>query len=118
MAVLPESMKKLDTSNVTGSLIQIENYIGYICERIEFAMSNMTRAVGDAAGVSAVDVQQDISDLKSSLSKLNNTVNKMVGENTGTNNRIDDVLESIKTFQGTVTDLTERVATLEAGNGG
>lgn len=42
MAVLPERMEQLDPQDVAGSLVTIENYIRYMGERLEFAISGLS----------------------------------------------------------------------------
>lgn len=46
MAILPESMNKLDSQNMPGSLAAIENYIRYMGERIEFSISGLSKEIG------------------------------------------------------------------------
>ena len=123
MAVLPESMNKLNLTDTTGSLGELERYINYMGERIEFAMSNMTRSVSDA-GVSNVDVLQAIAEVTGALSRLNSAASRMAGETTSTSTRIDKMQESIDAIRGNITTmqadiaaLGERIAALE-GNGG
>lgn len=55
MAVLPESMDRLNVEDSKASLSIIENYIRYMCERIEFSTRNMTKTVS-AAGVSSAEI--------------------------------------------------------------
>lgn len=124
MAVFPESMNKLDLADTTGSLARIENYINYMGERVEFAMTNVTRNVGEA-GTSSVEVLLAVNKVLDEVSKISSVVNGLVGEIVGTNNRIDKMQETIKEMQGnittlqeSVTDLAGRVEALEAGNGG
>lgn len=106
MAVLPESMNKIDVKDTEKSLSTLENYIRYMGERIEFAMRNVTRNVSDAGVSSAemyvllVAVQNSVSTLSSELNALKSTVNTMQGTlNTATEN---------------ITALDERVTALES----
>lgn len=112
MAVMPESMNKLDTNDTPGSLSRIESYIRYMRERIEFAMSNMGRNVGEA-GTSSVNVLITLQELDKAISQLSSAVNSMVGTLNSTNKRIDEMQESITSIQEEVTALGERVAALE-----
>ena len=116
MAVLPESMNKLDLQDSPGSLSRIENYIRYMSERIEFAMSNMGRNVGEA-GTSSVEVLLMVKAMANDLAKLTSVVSSMNGEVTSANTRITEMQKSIETMQGDLTALGERVTALE-GNGG
>ena len=106
MAVLPESMNKIDVKDTEKSLSTLENYIRYMGERIEFAMRNVTRNVSDAGVSSAemyvllVAVQNSVSTLSSELNTLKSTANTMQGTlNTATEN---------------ITALDERVTALES----
>ena len=138
MAVFPESMNKLDLNDTKGSLARLENYINYMGERIEFAMTNMTRNVSDA-GVSTVEVLLLLSDMSKDIAVLSTTVNGMVGDINSTNSKMETMQKSmttmqsnittigenvatiqndITTLQGDVAALAEKVAALEAGNGG
>ena len=106
MAVLPESMNKIDVKDTEKSLSTLENYIRYMGERIEVAMRNVTRNVSDAGVSSAemyvllVAVQNSVSTLSSELNTLKSTVNTMQGTlNTATEN---------------ITALDERVTALES----
>lgn len=116
MAVLPESMNKLDLQDGPGSLSRIENYIRYMVERIEFAMSNMGRNVGEA-GTSSVEVLLMVKAMANDLAKLTSAVGSLTGEVTSANTRITEMQESIESIQGDMTALGERVTALE-GNGG
>lgn len=117
MAVLPESMDRLDMNDTSGSLSKIEKYIHYMGERIEFAMSNMGRNVGEA-GTSSLSVLLAVKEVDNALSELNSALNHMMGEVTSTNKRIDEMQKSITSIQEDVTALGERVTALEEGNGG
>ena len=124
MAVFPESMNKLDLADTTGSLARIENYINYMGERVEFAMTNVTRSVGQA-GTSSVEVLLAVNKVLDEVSKISSIVNTLAGEIVGTNSRIDKMQDNINKMQGnittlqeSVTDLAGRVEALEVGNGG
>ena len=80
----PESMEKLDSHDMDKSLNVLENYIGYICERTDFAMRNMTKTV-TSAGISTAEMYiliqaqaQTLATLQSSLNQLTGTVNGLV----------------------------------------
>lgn len=105
MAVLPESMNKIDVKDTEKSLSTLENYIRYMGERIEFAMRNVTRNVSDAGVSSAemyvllVAVQNSVSTLSSELNTLKSTVNTMQG--------------TVNTMQGTLNTATENITALD-----
>lgn len=90
MAVFPERMNKLDVNDTAGSLRRIENYIGYMTERMEFSNRNMTRNVSDA-GLSNVEILSLVQDMAGAVSILSSTVNGMVGTVTQMSNRLTDL---------------------------
>lgn len=120
MAVLPESMDKLNVEDTERSLSVIENYIRYMGERIEFSMRNMTRNVSDAGVSSAemyillVALQNTVSEISSRLSTLTGTVNTMQSTlNTATGN-ITTMQGQITAMQESIQSLDERVTALES----
>lgn len=104
MIVLPESMNKIDVEDSERALSTIDNYIRYMCERIEFAMRNVTKNVSDAGVSSAemyvllVALQNTVSEVSSRLSTLTGTVNTM--QNTLTN--LQDTVSKLSTKVGTI----------------
>ena len=53
VSVFPERMNKLDPEDVSASLRTIEDYIGYITERTEYALTNTFRTTTNLGGASA-----------------------------------------------------------------
>ena len=112
MAVLPESMNRLDPSDAGGSLAILENYIRYMGERLEFAMGNMTRTVS-AAGVSSAEVyilltaaQNEISAMKSELGTLTGRLTDLAG-------RMVEAETTLARLTQTVTQNGQAVAALQ-----
>lgn len=112
MAVLPESMDKLNTDDTRGSLTIIENYIRYMGERVEFAMRNMTKNVS-AAGVSSVETYILLTALQNELATLKSTVNDLNGTVTGLGTQVSGLSGSIQTMQESIASLEQRVTALE-----
>lgn len=126
----PESMDKLDVDDPANALRVVENYIGYMCERTDFAMRNMSRNV-TAAGVSNVEVlllisamQQTLAALQSTVNQLNGSVNSLsaqvtalrttVGDaDSGLVKDVADLTDSVGTIQSSISDLDRRVTALE-----
>lgn len=98
MAVLPESMDKLNADDIRGSLSILENYIRYMGERIEFAMRNVTRNVS-AAGVSSAEMYVLLQAQSNALSALTSTVNGQSGQLTSLGNQIAELNSSIQALQ-------------------
>lgn len=100
MAVLPESMDKLNVQDTAGSLSIIENYIRYMGERIEFSNRNMTKTVS-AAGVSSAELYVLVIAMNNSMAAMQSTVNGLTG--------------SVGTLQGQAAALLETTQGLAAG---
>lgn len=118
MAVLPESMDRLDPNDPAGSLSILENYIRYMGERIEFSLRNVTRDVS-AAGISSAEVyvlvvaiQNDLSALRSTVAGINGTVNGLSGTVTGLTGTVTDLTDKVTELARQVTDLTSKVTDL------
>lgn len=112
MAVFPENMNKLDLEDTKGSLSRIENYIGYMTERMEFAMRNMTRNVSDA-GTSSVEVLLLLQEMSQDVSKLSSTVNAMTGDINAISARLEGVRGDMSDIQDSISALEARVSALE-----
>ena len=112
MAVLPESMDKLNTDDTRGSLTIIENYIRYMGERVEFAMRNMTKNVS-AAGVSSVETYILLTALQNELATLKSTVNDLNGTVTGLGTQVSGLSGSIQTMQESIASVNESVSALD-----
>ena len=68
--IFPESMNRLDPSKPQESLKVIESYIRYMTERMEFAGNGMT-----GGGTVSAAVEQQLLELASSLSAMQNAIN-------------------------------------------
>ena len=64
MAIFPEQMDRLDLNDTTGCLQQIENYIRYMTERMEFANSNSNRILSETgtSNASVIKVVLEVAD--------------------------------------------------------
>ena len=125
----PESMEKLDVNNTEKSFNVLQNYIGYMCERTDFSMRNMTKLV-NAAGVSSVELYilvqaqaQEIATLQSTVATLTGDVaalkNTVGGASSGLVKAVADIQDAIgdTSTPGTINykldDLDQRVTALE-----
>ena len=124
MAIFPEQMDRLDTADTAGSLRQIEAYIRYMTERMEFSNRNMTREVSEA-GVSSVSVYEKLLEVVNAMSVLSSTVNGLSGDVTALSSRVGELQAGVTAMQGEISeiqtdisDLTARVAALEGGGTG
>lgn len=119
MAVFPESMDKLNTDDVRSSLPVMENYIRYMCERVEFAMRNMTKNV-NAAGVSSVEMyilltalQNEMATMQSTVSGLNGTVNGLGTQLSNVQSSITSLENRMSTIEDSITSMGNRMASIE-----
>ena len=119
MAVFPESMDKLNTDDVRSSLPVMENYIRYMCERVEFAMRNMTKNV-NAAGVSSVEMyilltalQNEMATLQSTVSGLNGTVNGLGTQLANVQSSITSLENRMSTIEDSITSLENQMTSIE-----
>lgn len=106
MVTYPESMEQLDVDDSEKSLRIVENYINYICERTDFAMRNMTKAV-NAAGISTVEIYILLEAQAQQLATLQSTVNQISG----------DVTSLKTTVGGANSGLVKAVADLQTAVG-
>lgn len=104
-AVFPETMNKLDPNNPADAITTLENYIGYMRERVEFSMKNTMRTA-EASGVTNSAVLLMISSLSNALSALQSTVNQQGGE-------LNSMKASLADLQSSIDDMKERVSALE-----
>lgn len=115
MAVLPESMDRLDVQDASGSLSIVENYIRYMGERIEFAMQNVTRNVS-AAGVSSAELYVLIVSMNNTLSALQSTVNALEGRVTALSAGQVETRSAIEEIRAELSSVEERLDALETPN--
>ena len=126
--VFPESMGHTDPAAPEYSIEVMDNYIRYMCERIDFAMENMARAA--ASGVSydiyrrLGQVESDVTTCESDVAALNaNKVDKVNGKGLSTNDYDDtskyklDNLADIETI-GTGLALNDGELSATGGGGG
>ena len=112
MAVLPESMDKLNPDDVRGSLSILENYIRYMGERIEFAMRNTTRSVS-AAGVSSAEMYVLLQAQINALSALTSTVNGQSGQLTSLGNQIAALNSSVQALEQANTSTAASISAMQ-----
>lgn len=130
MAVFPEALNKIDTSDPARALQTIEAYINYMTERIEFSTRNVTRNVS-AAGVSSAEIYVLYQAQAQQLAAMQSLMGQMSGAITALSNQITSLQGSISTIQGNIStiqgdisgiqsdisDLDERVTALENQQG-
>lgn len=112
MAVFPESMGRIDPMNAPAALKTMENYIRYMCERMEFSASNTVRNVS-AAGVSSVELFVLVSAQEHKVSALESKVNLLEGEIAELASQISSAISKIQELEGKSVEMETRISALE-----
>lgn len=105
MIVFPESINELPKENLSDALDITENYIKYMCQRIDWAMGNVTKNVSKA-GVSNAEMYILLTALQNTVSALQSTVNSQGAS-------ISALTQSVTTLDNDYTALEQRVTALE-----
>lgn len=105
MIVFPESINELPKENPSEALDITENYIKYMCQRIDWAMGNVAKNVSKA-GVSNAEMYILLTALQNTVSALQSTVNSQGAS-------ISALTQSVTVLNNDQTALKNRVATLE-----
>ena len=74
MIVFPESINAIPKSDPEEAFRIIEDYIRYMCQRTDWAISNVGKTVS-AAGVSSTETYMLLQTLQNTVSALQSTVN-------------------------------------------
>ena len=104
MIVFPESLNELPKSNPEEALRMVEQYIKYMCQRIDWAMGNVTKNVSKAV-VSNAEMYILLTALQNTVSALQSTVNSQ-----GTS--ISALTQSVTILGNDYTALEQRVTAL------
>lgn len=131
MQVYPESFNQLDLSNLRKAVAQIDNYIRYMCERSDYAITTMGKSNGTSVAeiterlsraegtlqsissqVSGMSVQ--IAELNTTVTRLDDTVEDLVESVTELAETVDDILENMSDVITDIEDIKSRVTALEA----
>lgn len=106
MIVFPESINAIPKSNPEDAFRIIENYIRYMCQRTDWAISNVGKTVS-AAGVSSTETYMLLQTLQNTVSALQSTVNSQ-------GSSISALLQSVTTLGNDYAELAGRVSKTEA----
>ncbi len=102
----PERMNELDTENPEKALGTVENYIHYMCERVEFSLSNFFRTIGSYGTSSAEHALL--------LAAHDNAIHAMDSQITALTGRADELGRQMAALQAAVTMLSGAVTALQA----
>lgn len=115
MAVFPENMDRLDVQDPAKALSIIENYIGYMNERIEFAIRNVTKNVS-AAGISSAELYilvqaqaQQIAVLQSTLSIIQGSITSLQHDSQTHTAEISALQTIVSAVQSSITAINDRL---------
>lgn len=112
MAVLPESMDKLNVQDVPGSLSKLQDYIRYMGERLEFSFHNLGKTVS-AAGVSSLEIYLLLQAQEHAISAMEGVLNTHTGEITTLKQQASTLGSELSALSAAISALEERVAALE-----
>lgn len=106
MIVFPESINAIPKSNPEDAFRIIEDYIRYMCQRTDWAISNVGKTVS-AAGVSSTETYMLLQTLQNTVSALQSTVNSQ-------GSSISALLQSVTTLGNDYAELAGRVSKMES----
>lgn len=106
MIVFPESINAIPKSDPEDAFRIIEDYIRYMCQRTDWAISNVGKTVS-AAGVSSTETYMLLQTLQNTVSALQSTVNSQ-------GSSISALLQSVTTLGNDYAELTGRVSKMES----
>lgn len=106
MIVFPESINAIPKSNPEDAFRIVEDYIRYMCQRTDWAISNVGKTVS-AAGVSSTETYMLLQTLQNTVSALQSTVNSQ-------GSSISALLQSVTTLGNDYAELAGRVSKTEA----
>lgn len=112
MAVFPESMSRIDPSNPQVAIMIMENYIRYMCERLEFSASNTAKNVS-AAGVSSSDMYLLVKEQADKVSALQSKVNLLEGKTNEMASQISELSDELQECEDKIAQLETRIGELE-----
>ena len=92
--VFPESMDRLDYQNVNESIHTIEDYINYICQRVDYTYGKLFESIG-TSGVLAVPIALAVSQLQKDVKELQNQLAGVSAEATSALNKVTRLEETV-----------------------
>lgn len=84
--VFPESMDRLDYQDLNESMHTIEDYIRYICERVDYTYGQLFKDIG-SSGVLAVPISIAVGELQKDVKELQNQMAGVSAEATSALNK-------------------------------
>lgn len=106
MVVFPESLNRVDADDTKKAIQILENYINYMCERVDHAVNNMTNNLASQGDLTPY-VVQTIDEVKTIVSQMASAVSEMKGTVNGLSTKTDELEKSVKTINTTLESLDE-----------
>ena len=125
MNVFPETMNKIDLNDPKTALSQLEHYIRYIVERVQFSTNGLVKTV--ASSMTTAEVVEQLTQLRTEVTRAVSTVNSYSARiNTLESNTADlqteldsqrtelaDTIADLETLIGTVSDIETALTDLD-----
>ena len=115
MNVFPESMNKINVNDPKTALAQIERYLKYIMERVEFSTNGIVKTV--SANMTPAEVAQQITEMRTDMTSALSTIatysariNTLEYNTAG----LSDLEDEVDTQRGAISDLTDAVDLMSA----
>lgn len=94
----PETLDKIDYTNLKSAVQQIEAYMRYMCERTDFAIANVTKVAAKSGNIGA-DVLLQLQNLQNDVSTVKNNVNSITAQITGILSDINDLKDRVSALE-------------------
>lgn len=115
MNVFPESMNRIDYDDPRTALSQIDNYIRYIVERVQFSTNGLLKSV--QAGMTTAEVIQQLTDLQTQVSSAISTVASYSARINALENNtagLPALEQEVETQRGEISEIIDAVDLLES----
>ena len=88
--VFPERLDKVNYDNLKGAVQQLEAYIRYMCERTDFAVTNVTKVAAKGGNVGA-DVVLAVQELQNDIGVMKSQMSNLTSSQTTIFNKLSDI---------------------------
>lgn len=104
--VFPEKLDKINYDNLKSAVQQIEAYMRYMCERTDFAVTNVTKVAAKSGNIGA--------EMVLSLQKMETDVGVIKSQLAGMTGSITGVLNRMEETEKNTAELSQKVTQIEA----
>lgn len=117
--VFPESMNKIDYSDVNGALRIMSNYIDYMCQRVDYTYGQLFKDI-TGSGVLSVPIAMAVSEMQKDLKIMSSQLAGAAAEATSALNKANRALLAIGDENSgiikDIDDITTAIGSDEAGH--